>query len=115
MFHVKNQCYWNSRVCLSGSGTSCSSCPGLLPGKGHHPNRLLLPSSPKWKQSWMVYASPTPPCLSVNSISSQKQQDEREVGRGKGGKSLLCSLSQAGHVWWPLGALRATGQGAPPV
>lgn len=50
------------------------ACLGLVPGKCHHqPNKdQLLPSNPKWKQSWMIYASPTPPYPSITNISSEE-------------------------------------------
>lgn len=47
--------------------------PGVGTWEGSSSQRdWFLPSIPRWKQSQIIYASPTPPCLSIDKVSCKE-------------------------------------------
>lgn len=115
MFHVQNQCYCNTWVCLSGSRTSC--CTSLL-GAGTwevSSSAQQGPASPQQPQMEaelddLRFSHPTLPLHNQHFI--RRSLSGGEKGRKK--PALLPVPSPAGHVWWSLGAVGLLSYPPPP-
>ena len=97
MFHVQNQCYCNTRVCLSGSRTSpCIN--SAAPAWGWYLGRVIIPTGPASPQQPPMEAELDDLRFSHPTLPLHKQlfirRSRRSMSGGKkGGKSQLCSLS----------------------
>lgn len=92
MFHVQNQCYCNTWVCLSGSRTSCRTSL-LGAGTWEVSSSQQGPASP---QQPRMEAEPDDLHFSHPTLPLRKQHFIRRSlsGGKKGGKILPCSLSR---------------------
>lgn len=93
----------------------CSSCLGLVPGKGHHPNRTSFsPAAPNRSRAKWFTLLLLLPCLSIKQHFTQKSK--MRMSWVEGGKeedeALLCSWSHPllGTCGGPRGLLGPPGR-----